>query len=290
MKSSTQAATRLPRWWREPILHFLLIGGLLFFVYGRLNPADPAAERIVVSQALVADLSSQYQARWMRPASEQELAGLVESYVRDEILYREGLALGLDRDDPVIKRRVRQKLEVVAEEQLARDAPSDADLAAYLAKNAGRFSRPGAVSFEQIFFAAATPAAQVETARAAALRGADPARLGQPTMLPGSAQNAPLDLAARDFGREFATELERLPLDEWAGPVQSAFGQHLVRVTARTPALTPPLAEVRAAVAREWENERRMASLAENYKALRSRYEVVIEAAPEPSAASAAAR
>jgi parvulin-like peptidyl-prolyl isomerase len=106
-------------------------------------------------------------------------------------------------------------------------------------------------------------------------------------MLPPSARNAPLDLAARDFGREFAAELEKLPLDTWAGPLPSAFGQHLVRVTARTPALTPPLAEARAAVARDWENERRAASLAENYKALRSRYEVVIEAA---AAASAAAR
>jgi parvulin-like peptidyl-prolyl isomerase len=181
---------------------------------------------------------------------------------------------------------VRQKLEVIAEEQLARDAVSDADLAAYLEKNAARFSRPGTVSFEQIYFAAATPAAQVEAARAAAMRGGDPARLGQPTMLPSAAQNAPLDLAARDFGREFAAELEKLPLDTWAGPVPSAFGQHLVRMTARTPALTPPLAEVRAAVAREWENERRVSSLAENYKALRGRYEVVIEAALPASAAT----
>jgi parvulin-like peptidyl-prolyl isomerase len=105
-------------------------------------------------------------------------------------------------------------------------------------------------------------------------------------MLPPGAQNAPLDQAARDFGAAFAADLEKLPLNEWAGPVRSAFGHHLVRVTARTPALTPPLAEVRAAVAREWENERRMASLAENYKALRSRYEVVIEAAPAPSSAA----
>jgi hypothetical protein len=268
------------------MLHFALIGALLFFAYDRLNPGQGAGERIVITQALVDDLSRQHQQRWSRPASEQELAGLVDSYVRDEILYREGVALGLDRDDPVIKRRVRQKLEVVAEEQLARDAPTDADLAAYLAKHAERFARPGIVSFEQIFFATATPAAELQAARAAALRGGDPARLGQTSMLPPGVQNAPLDLAARDFGAAFTAELETLPLDEWAGPVRSAFGQHLVRVTARTPALTPPLADVRAAVAREWENERRMASLAENYKTLRSRYEVVIEAAPAASAAT----
>jgi parvulin-like peptidyl-prolyl isomerase len=271
---------------KEPVLHFLLIGLLLFAAYGWLAPADKSGARIVVTQPMVEAMALEYRTRWSRPPTEQELAALVDAYVRDEIFYREGVAQGLDRDDPVIKRRVRQKLEVIAEEQLARDAVSDADLAAYLEKNAARFSRPGTVSFEQIYFAAATPAAQVEAARAAAMRGGDPARLGQPTMLPSAAQNAPLDLAARDFGREFVAEIEKLPLDTWAGPVPSAFGQHLVRVTARTPALTPPLAELRAAVAREWENERRMASLAENYKALRGRYEVVIEAALPASAAT----
>ena len=272
---------------REPVLHFLLIGLVVFAAYGRLAPHEKSGVRIVVTQSMVDSMALEYQKRWSRPPTEQELASVVDVYVRDEILYREGMSLGLDRDDPVIKRRVRQKLEVIAEEQLARDAPTDADLAAYLEKNAERFARPGTVSFEQIYFAAATPAAEVEAARAAAVRGSDPARLGQPTMLPPSAQNAPLDLAARDFGREFASELEKLPLDKWAGPLRSAFGQHLVRVSARTPAQNPPLAEVRAAVAREWENERRMASLTENYKALRARYEVVIEAAV---AASAAAR
>jgi hypothetical protein len=271
---------------REPVLHFLLIGLLLFAAYGWLAPAPESGTRILVTQSMVEGMALEYRTRWSRPPTERELSGLVDAYVRDEILYREGVALGLDRDDPVIKRRVRQKLEVIAEEQGARDAPTDADLAAYLEKNAERFTRPGTVSFEQVYFAAATPAAQVEAARAAAQRGSNPARLGQPTMLPPGMRNAPLDLAARDFGREFAAELERLPLDTWAGPVPSAFGQHLVRVTARTPALTPPLAEVRAAVAREWEAERRTASLAENYKALRGRYEVVIEAALPASAAT----
>jgi parvulin-like peptidyl-prolyl isomerase len=105
-------------------------------------------------------------------------------------------------------------------------------------------------------------------------------------MLPPDAKNARLDLVARDFGLEFAAELEKLPLDSWAGPVSSAFGQHLVRVTARTAARIPPLADIRAAVAREWENERRTASLAENDKALRQRYEVVIDAKLSTSAAT----
>jgi hypothetical protein len=277
---------RLTSLWREPVLHFLLIGLLLFLAYGWLTPDAKSGARIVVTQPMVDGMALEYRTRWSRPPSEQELARLVDAYVRDEILYREGVALGLDRDDPVVKRRVRQKLEVIAEEQLVREAPNDADLTAYLQKNATRFTQPGMVSFEQIYFAAATPAAQVEAARAAALRGSDPVRLGQSTLLPPGAKNMRLDLVTRDFGLEFAAELEKLPLDTWAGPVSSAFGQHLVRVTARTAARTPPLADVRAAVAREWENERRTASLAENDKALRQRYEVVIDATLSTSAAT----
>ena len=270
---------------REPVLHFLLIGVALFVAYGLVAPRDKVGARIVVGQAVVDALAREHQARWQRPPGEQELAGLVEAYVRDEILYREGVALGLERDDPVIKRRVRQKLDVIAEEQQARDAPNDADLAAYLAKHADRFTRPGTVSFEQIFLAATATAAEVAAARASATRGADPAKLGQSSMLPPRAENVPLDLAARDFGAGFAADIAKLPPNEWTGPVRSSFGQHVVRVTARTPSVLPPLDSVRATVAREWENERRIASLSESYKKLRSQYEVVIEAKHLPSIA-----
>ncbi|MCU0973282.1 MAG: peptidylprolyl isomerase, partial [Burkholderiales bacterium] len=231
-------------------------------------------------------LVREHQARWQRPPTEQELAGLVEAYIRDEILYREGTALGLDRDDPVIRRRVRQKLEVIAEEQQARDAPTDADLAAYLAQHADRFTRPGTISFEQIFLPATATAAEVEAVRVSAVRGADPARLGQSSMLPPRAENAPLDLAARDFGSEFAADIAKLPLNEWQGPVRSGFGLHVVRVTARTPAVVPTLNDVRGAVAREWENERRLESMSESYRKLRSQYEIVIEAKQVPPVAA----
>jgi len=291
MTSFSNATTRPARWWREPILHFLLIGGLLFFVYGRLNPADQAGERIVVSLAVVDDLARQYQTRWMRPASEQELAGLVESYVRDEIFFREGVAIGLDRDDPVIKRRVRQKLDVIAEEQLARAAPGDAELQAYLTQHAGRFARPVRVSFEQIFFDGSVPVAEVEraatAARAALARGSKPAALGQPTLLPASVEQAPLDLIARDFGSNFAEQISLLPPGEWRGPLASSLGAHLVRVSARTPVKVPPLDEVRQQVAREWENERREQSRDASYRKLRERYVVTIEPAADSAAAPA---
>lgn len=283
---------RLWRWLREPMLHFVLIGAVLFFVYGRMNPGTASGERIVVTQAIADDLARQHQARWMRPATEQELANLVEAHVRDEILFREGLALGLDRDDPTIKRRVRQKFEILSEEQTAGAAPTDAELSAYMAQNPARFMRPATVSFEQVFFDGSASVPEVEravaTARAALARGSDPARLGQATMLPHSMDAVSVDLVARDFGAGFVERLAQVPQGEWVGPVASGLGAHLVRVTARTPAALPALADVRQQVAREWENERRERSRTQSYLQLRSRYDVVIEpvlpraAAPQP--------
>jgi hypothetical protein len=270
---------------REPLLHFLLLGLVLFLLYGRVATGDDYG-RIVVSQAQVDDLAAQHQKLWGRPPTPAELNGLVETFVRDEILYREGVALGLDEDDPVVKRRVRQKLEVLAEEELSRDAPTDAELSAFLAADPKRFTQPGAVAFEQVLFDAATTDAELSRALAAARRGADVSRLGRATMLPSRVDSMPLDLVARDFGAAFATELERVPLNEWTGPVASAFGVHLVRLRLRTPPVLPPLDAVRDVVSREWENARRERALAESYRRLREEYDVEIEA-DLPATASA---
>ena len=273
---------RARRLLQEPLLHFLLIGIALFVVYENVAAPNRAGMSIVVSEAMVDEMAREHEVRWTRKPSDQELAGLVDAYVRDEILYREGLALGLDRDDALIKRRVRQKFEVIAEEQSAREAPSDADLAAYITKNASRFLLPATVSFEQIFFDNAGTPADVEravaAARVAVARGADPRKLGQASMLPAQVENTAQDLVARDFGAGFARQVETAPLGQWSGPIASSFGAHLVRVTARTPAVSPELDGIRRIVAREWENERRASSRSDSYQKLRGRYTVVIEA------------
>jgi PPIC-type PPIASE domain len=273
---------RTRRLLQEPLLHFLLIGIALFAVYGKVAAPNRTGESIVVSEGMVDEMARDHEARWMRKPSNQELAGLVDAYVRDEILYREGLALGLDRDDALIKRRVRQKFEVIAEEQSAREAPSDANLAAYMAQNAARFLQPATVSFEQIFFDnAGTPAdleRAVAAARTAVARGADPRKLGQPSMLLGRVENGAQDLIARDFGAGFAGQVETAPIGQWSGPIASSFGMHLVRVTARSPGVLPELNRIRQIVAREWENDRRTSARSDSYQKLRSNYTVVIEA------------
>lgn len=267
---------------REPLLHFLLIGAALFVAYSWMNPGEDARHRIVVTQPQVEAIVAQFQGTWQRPPTADELRGLVDTWVRDEMLYREGAALGLERDDPVVKRRVRQKYEVISEEATAGAPPSDADLQAYLTANSAAFRQPAQVSFEQVLVvpsgSSGDAQAAIDAARVALNGGAQPSQVGSPTMLPGRVDDTALDMVARDFGEEFAAQLDALPLGEWTGPVRSGFGLHLVRLAARLPGTIPTLAEVRPAVVREWESARRRAALEAQLQALRDRYEVVIEA------------
>jgi hypothetical protein len=270
----------------EPMLHFVLIGIALFAAYRWMAPGDFAGRRIVITQGVIADLVTQHVAARGREPSSTELTHLIESYVRDEIMYREGARLGLDRDDIVVKRRVRQKIEVIAEEDAATRAPGDADLAAYLVANQARFVQPAIVTFQQVFLGQSTSGPRVVQAvsvtREALRKGTDPEELGTPTLLPHRMTRTPADLVARDFGASFAGALERVPIGEWVGPIDSSFGAHYVRVSDRTPAVAPELAAVRDHVVREWENERRLRARTEAYARMRAGYEVSIETKSAP--------
>ena len=263
---------------REPLLHFLLIGLALFLLYGRVSPGDSDSRRIVVSQSQVDDMVRQYQASFNRPPTPVEIRGLIDTYVRDEIVYREGLSMGLDEDDAVIKRRIRQKYGLIAEEE-ERSEPTETDLLAYLKANPGKFLRPAVVSFDQVFFDPATIGPQaVGAAKAALAKGADPAKFGQPSMLPRHVANSSIDLVARDFGDNFARQIAAAPVGQWIGPVTSGFGVHLMRVSTRAAPAVPPLDQVRAAVAREWESDQRTRSSEADYRRARADYEVIIKA------------
>ena len=266
---------------REPLLHFLLIGMLLFLLFGKVAPPSGDGNRITVSRTVIAALAGQFQATWSRPPTRDELGNLIASHVQDEILYREGVALGLVKDDPVIKRRVRQKLEVLIEEEGNAGAPNDAELSAYLSKNAALFRLPPVLSFDQVLFDPADHGANLEsalqTSMAALNGGAAPESQGKSSMLPMHVEDLSADLVARDFGDDFAKALEAAPVGQWLGPVRSGFGVHLVRIAERKPGYLPALDEARKAVTREWENDRRKAALAANYARLRQDYDVVIE-------------
>jgi hypothetical protein len=270
---------------REPLLHFLLIGAALFLYYGHHAPGAGDNRRIAVSQQQVDDLAQQFQLTWSRPPTGTELRGLVDGYVHDEVLYREGIAAGLGREDAVIRRRVRQKLEVMAEEDSERAVPSDADLEAYLKAHPEKFMQPAIVTFEQLYFGAPDHGAakQLDAAKAALATGKNADTLGRPTMLPRRVKAQDLDIVARDFGTGFAATLATLPLGTWSGPVASGLGAHLVRVEAWSPSSIPTLSNVRTAVQREWENDRRHRALDASYQKMRANYDVVLEAKLPPA-------
>jgi hypothetical protein len=267
---------------KEPVLHFVLIGAALFLCFEWSGAGSGLARpRIAVSSGQIEYLAAAYTKAWHRPPTENELQGLVDDWIREEIAVREAMSTGLDRGDSIIRRRLRQRFEVIAEEQDARAAPTEADLAAYLARHPDRFTTPARVSFDQIILGEPNTASHGERAaaltKAALQRGGDPAKLGRVSMLPDHVDATGTDLVARVFGSAFANQLAKLPPDEWAGPVHSPFGSHLVRVTGYAPGALPSLEDVRAAVAREWENERRVEARSEAYRSARARYDIVIQ-------------
>src|SRR4051794_12008431 len=188
----------------EPMLHFLLIGVALFGAYRWASPRDSRGRRIIITKGVVDDLVTQDVAVRGREPSARELNHLIDSYVHDEILYREGVRLGLERDDIVVKRRVRQKIEMIAEEDASTRAPTDADLLAYLTANPARFVQPAILTFDQVFIGESRSGPGVvqvvAVTRDALRKGADPEALGQPTLLPHRMTQMPADLVARDFG------------------------------------------------------------------------------------------
>jgi parvulin-like peptidyl-prolyl isomerase len=248
-------------------------------LYGLVSPGDSASRTITISQGQVDELRRQYSALWGGPPTARQLTALIEAQVRDEVLYREGMAQGLGSDDPVIKRRIRQKVEVMAEEEGSDAAPKDAVLDAYLQNHREKFVKPAKLSFEQIYFNPQGPDTpeSVAAARAKLAAGASPSSFGQPTMLPAQVNTTDADLVARDFGADFAAAVAKLPVGQWSGPIGSGVGVHLVKLTALQPPGVPPLAEIRAAVTREWENDRRVAANEASYKRARARYDVVVE-------------
>jgi len=269
----------LKRLAREPLVHFLLIG-LLFFVLFSWFGGSPGDRTIRVDDRQVAALAGRFEATWQRPPSAAELRAMVDAHVRDEIFYREGLALGLDRDDPLIRRQVRQKFEVYAEESETSGPPTNDQLQAWLEANASRYAEPGVVTFEQVLVdplrhGPATEA-MVKAVRAQLASGADPASLGDGRMLPPRIDLMPLDLVARDFGEGFAAAVGAAKAGAWEGPIKSGYGLHVVRVERHVPGRNPALSQVRTAVARDWEADRRAKSLDAYYRRLREDYDVEV--------------
>jgi PPIC-type PPIASE domain len=263
----------------EPLAHFLAIGALLFAVYALVadRNRDPAA--IVVGQGQIEAMTAVFERTWRRAPTPEEVKSLIDGYVREEVLYREGMAMGLDRGDQLIRRRVGQKVEFLAESMHGIPEPGDSALQAYLDAHRERFASPVRVTFRQVYLGTAAGA---DTTRLLAqlnkLGDSDAAAdMGRPTQLDARMESAPAPDIARAFGARFAKALAGIPAGFWNGPVPSDYGLHLVRVSERVEGRTPALDEVRETVKREWQRETLAAANEKYYEGLRAKYAVRVE-------------
>ena len=271
------------RWLREPLLHFALLGAAIFGAYRLIAPPVSDASEILITADRIASITAQFSAsHGGRPPHEDELRAAVDAYVRDEMLYREGLALGLDRNDPVVRNRIRQKAELLSEDALTTE-PSDRDLEAYLAAHQAEFDIPGRVSFQQIYIDPARHRVDdlttiVTSIRQALTLGRQPGTLGDRTLLPATMTEALPHEVEAAFGNDFTGQLAAIDGEVWQGPLTTSYGLHLVRITHRGEPTRATLADARDVVAREWSRAQTAKMKEQFYKVLAQRYTVRVEA------------
>jgi hypothetical protein len=274
------------RWLSEPLLHFLLIGGALFLFYGFQNDGYVDYDnRIVITRADINRLAMLWEKKWQRPPAQFEMEGLLEQQVREEVLYREALSMGLDKNDSVVRRRMAQKVEFISSGLADQLEPADDDLAAYQEANPEKFELPARVSFTQVYLNVDRHGENTEKEALDLLRrlqqeeqGLDILEAGDAFMFGAQHDQLSHHGVSRLFGNDFANSVFELPVGGWEGPVWSGYGIHLVLIQDKTTAVQPELSAVRDDVRNEWLMEQRRTLDEALYKSLRQRYEIEIEA------------
>lgn len=270
---------------KEPLLHFLVLGVALFALFGWKgnDDASPAIDEIVVTPGRIEQLVSGFLKTWQRPPTEPELVGLINEFVREEIFYREALAMGLDKDDTIVRRRMQQKLEFITEDIMVLPEPTEEDLAAYLQDHIDAFRFDDELSFKHIFL---NPDTRGDTlgADAAALlvrlhldAGIDTHALGDRFMLGYEFETATAFEIEKAFGKSFITDLLKQPVQAWSGPIESGYGMHLIYIEQKIQARHPTLNEVRTEVTHEWKAAKRKEMNEAFYDKLSERYVITIE-------------
>jgi hypothetical protein len=236
---------------------------------------------ITISQGRVNQLAESYRLLTGRLPSRAELQALVNDFADEEIAYREAIAMGLDADDTIVRRRMRQKLEFLAEDAEASEEPTDRQLADWLAEHTADYRLPERISFRQVMASADVHGERTKEEAAALLKqlraGADASKLGDPSMLPSTLPPTTERGVAALFGETFADELFAHAAEGWFGPLVTPLGAHLVQVLTREPARTPGLAEIRGKLRSDWIEARRRDQREQFLARLRKRYSVAVE-------------
>lgn len=282
----TDRRTRVRRWFREPLLHFVLIGCALFVANRALHPDSTRptpVTRIELTADSVHQLELSWLAQWERRPTAAEMRGLVESKVREEILSREAAALGLDKDDTIIKRRLAQKMEFLAEDVSFIRDPTREELAAWYERNGDRFRLPDRISFHHLYFSfdRRGDRARDDAMFAAAALARHPA---DDAFAPSAdtfifqdhyADRSQEQVAAL-FGTKFAEAVLAMPAGSWRGPIESGFGWHVVWVESIEHGRVPVLEEIEPDVRTAWIDAQRAENRRRVFDEMRARYEVVL--------------
>ncbi len=263
---------------REPLVHFLAAGALVFVVLSG-RPPDAGERRIVVDEEVVAGIVNRYVQAFRRPPTPAELDGLITDHVRTEVYYREALRLGLDQDDDVVRKRMRNKMLAIAGAEAEAAQPSDADLQALLDKDPARYAEPPRYTLEQRYVGDDTAANRARAAidLAALQAGRDPGIAQAPLPIPVRFTNAPAFDLATQFGDEFAAALAKAPVGQWSGPVPSGFGLHVIKVEQRAQPPQPRLADIRQRLENDWRDAAVRKAEDAHLKELLAGYDVVIK-------------
>ena len=278
----------MKRWLKEPLLHFLCMGALIFILYSVFaqeeNPVDQY--KILITSTDIARLSENWSKRWNRLPTESELNGLVDAYIKEEVYYREALALGLDQNDTILRRRLMQKMEFLSNDLAELNQPDETELNTYFMANQEKYKRPARISFTHIFFSSDRRGAMALEDAKQTLSALDvpraPDRGDRFIMGYDFVRDTSLEVT-RLFGSGFTERLFALETDTWQGPIESGYGFHLVRISERIDSRVPEFASVIDQVRTDWIFEEREKANKEIYERLKERYDIVVENAPKQS-------
>jgi hypothetical protein len=288
MNHDSAQPSRIKRWLREPLVSFLVIGAALFAVYHFRRPADnPGAgnRHIEITDGDIRQMDLSWMGQWRRHPTPDEWRGLIESRIREEILYREALAMGLDQGDTIVKRRMVQKMEFLIEDLSALRDPTAAELKTWYATHSDRFTLPARITFRHLYFSPdkrgehTLAAASAALTKLAGAKGDDPAAatLADPFMFQDYYADRTFEQVSGTFGNAFADALAQFKPGRWQGPIESGLGWHLVWIDSIIPGRVPAFEEVELAqIKAEWLTAERAVIKHRALEEMKSRYQIVL--------------
>jgi len=279
---------------REPLVHFILLGAVLFVGHAYLKPDIQAesANQIALTLDELAQLQILFESQWRRQPTPEEFSGMVETKIRQEVLYREALAMGLDKNDEIVKRRMAQKMQFLAEDVAAAYEPTTEELRAWYAKNSDKFALPSRASFRHLYFSPDRRGTQGydDALRALAELAGEPVdsklteSLADPFMFQDYYADKTSVSLAKDFGPQFAVAVSKLTPNSWQGPIESGYGWHLVYVDSLIPGRVPAFEEVMQDVKTAWLGAQKEAAWKTAYQDMRAKYTVLLPVPPDNTA------